>query len=311
MNGPLVLKTVRDNALLFAITAIAVVLFEILLVLAMRSLGPELLAFVARRAFLQNIFRMLLSLDLRGGTSVSMLVVLGFVHPFLFATTWGFMIAIGTRVTVGEIDDGTADLLLSLPISRASVYVSTSVVWIAAAALLSLLAWLGLWLGTLIFPMRGSVEMGRMGIAAVNLFALYMAIGGTTSLVSCLLNRRGVAVAILIAILLFSFLINFLAVFVAFFQTISFLGLLDYYRPAGIRSRRHLADPQSADPGNDRGRRLEPGSDRLPPKGHSRGVSRHDPSPRNPGIPAFGGLSQRLDCLSLRGDWGRFRLKGC
>jgi hypothetical protein len=231
MNGALVQKTVRDNALLFAITAVAVVLFEILFVLAVRTLGPELLAFVARRSFLQNIFRMLLSLDLRGGATASMLVVLGFVHPFLFATTWGFMIAMGTRVTVGEVDAGTADLLLSLPISRVSVYVSTSVVWIAAAALLSLSVWLGLWLGTLIFPMRGPVELGRLGIAAVNLFVLYLAIGGTTSLVSCSLNRRGVAVAILIAILLFSFLINFMAVFVAFFRTISFLGLLDYYRP--------------------------------------------------------------------------------
>lgn len=231
MNMALVVKTIRDNLLLFLVTVGAVLVFETLFVLAMRSLGPELMAFVSRRAFLQNIFRMLLSLDFRAGVSVDMLVVLGFVHPFLFATTWAFLIAIGTRVTVGEIDQGTADLLLSLPVSRVSVYVSTSLVWMGAAVLLSLTTWAGLWLGTWVFPMRGHVNMARLGIASCNLLALDAAIGGTTSLISSMLSRRGVAVALLIAILLFSFLVNFLAIFVEFFRSISFLGLLDYYRP--------------------------------------------------------------------------------
>ena len=47
----------------------------------------------------------------------------------------------------------------------------------------------------------------------------------------CLLNRRGVAVGILLAVLLFSYLSNFLASFIEFFRAIGFLGLLDYYRP--------------------------------------------------------------------------------
>ncbi len=231
MNRPLVLKTMRDHAVLFGLTAFAVVAFEMLFVLAMRTLAPELLAFFRRRLFFQNLFQMLLSLDLRAGTSINTLVVLGFVHPFLFAVTWGFLLAIGSRVTVGEIDQGTADLLLTLPMSRAAIYVSTSAVWIMAAALLSLAAWTGLWLGSLAFPLREPLNLGRLGIAATNLFALFLAIGGTTSLVSCSVNRRGIAVAIMIAVLLFSFLVNFLAVFLEFFRTISFLGLLDYYRP--------------------------------------------------------------------------------
>jgi len=231
INGPLMQKTVRDNALLFGLTVAAVVFFEMVFVLAMRSLAPELRSFVSRRPFLQSFFRMLLSLDLRMGTSINILLVLGFVHPFLFATTWGFMIAIGTRITVGEIDRGTADLLLTLPLSRVIIYVSTTAVWVVAALILSACAWLGLWLGSLAFPLREPVSFGKMWIATVNLAALCLAVGGVTSLVSCLVNRRGVAVAILVAVLLFSFLINFLAVFIEFFRAISFLGLLDYYRP--------------------------------------------------------------------------------
>jgi ABC-type transport system involved in multi-copper enzyme maturation permease subunit len=149
----------------------------------------------------------------------------------LFATTWGFMIAIGTGITVGEIERGTADLLLTLPLSRGAIYASTTTVWILAAILLSAAAWLGIWLGCLAFPPREPVDLGRLAAAVVNLLVLCLAIGGATSLVSCLVNRRGVAVAIMVAVLLFSFLINFLAVFIEFFRTISFLGLLDYYRP--------------------------------------------------------------------------------
>ena len=80
---------------------------------------------------------MLLSLDMQTGISVNTLLVLGLVHPFLFAVTWGFMTAICTRITVGEIDQGTADLLLTLPLSRSTIYVSTSLVWIVAAVFLA------------------------------------------------------------------------------------------------------------------------------------------------------------------------------
>jgi hypothetical protein len=231
MNGSLVLKTARDHAVLFLVTVGAVMLFEVLFVLAMRSLAPELIAFISRRLFLQNIFRALLSLDMHSGISVNTLLVLGLVHPFLFAVTWGFLVALCTRITVGEIDQGTADLLLSLPLSRATIFVSTSLVWIVAAACLSATAWMGLWLGNQAFPLRTTINFARLAIGAVNLFALYLAIGGIASLVSASSNRRGVAIGILLALLLFSYLTNFLGSFIEFFRTIGFLGLLDYYHP--------------------------------------------------------------------------------
>ena len=57
MNFALMLKTARDHAALLLLTVGAVLLFEILFVLAMRSLAPELIAFISRRMFLQNMFR--------------------------------------------------------------------------------------------------------------------------------------------------------------------------------------------------------------------------------------------------------------
>lgn len=231
MNGALIRKTARDSALLLGISVVAVALFQVLFAVAMSNLAPDLLDLWARLAFLRRIFQVLFSIDLSTTVSINTLIVIGFVHPFLFAVTWAFLVTTCTRVTVGEIDRGTADLLLALPVSRASIYASTSVVWVAASALIAFSAWVGVWIGGRIFILTEPLDMGRLGIAAVNQFALYVVIGAITMLVSSAVNRRGVAVAIVMSILLFSFLINFLEAFVPFIEKISFLGMLSYYRP--------------------------------------------------------------------------------
>jgi ABC-type transport system involved in multi-copper enzyme maturation permease subunit len=234
MNRALVLKSFRDYRVLIAAALIVVALFEVLFVLAMKNVAPEMIVFLRRFRFLQRLFQVLISFDLSAGASPTTLVVLGLLHPFLSAVSWATLVTIGTRLPVGEIDRGTADLLLSLPITRASVYVSTSVVWLLTGLSLAVATWTGVALGTLLVPFPEPIDLTRIGIANANQAALLLAIGGTTALVSCLVNRRGVAVAIVVALLLASFLANFLAVFLPFVETIEFLGFLHYYRPVDI-----------------------------------------------------------------------------
>jgi ABC-2 type transport system permease protein len=234
MNRALILKSFRDSWLLMAGGFVVLVLFEIVFVLAMKTVAPEMVAFVQRFEFLKQLFQALISLDLSAGASPSTLVVLGLLHPFLSVVTWGALLTIGTRVPAGEIDRGTADLLFSLPVGRGSVYVSTSVVLGFSALLLAVATWVGVALGTRITPFSEPVNLARIAMANTNQAALLMAIGGTTALVSCLVNRRGVAIAIVVAVLLASFLINFLAIFLTFFQRIEFLGYLYYYRPVDV-----------------------------------------------------------------------------
>jgi hypothetical protein len=63
---------------------------------------------------------------------------------------------------------------------------------------------------------------------------LYLAVGGLAWLVSASSNRRGPAILIVFLILLASFLLNFLAQFWEVARNVSFLGILDYYRPLYI-----------------------------------------------------------------------------
>jgi ABC-2 type transport system ATP-binding protein len=227
----LVLKSFRDARVLVAAALIVVALFEVLFVLAMKNIAPEMIGFLRRFEFLRRLFQTLISFDLSAGASPTALVVLGLLHPFLSAVTWATLVTIGTRLPAGEIDRGTADLLLSLPVTRASVYVSASVVGLLTGLSLAAATWAGVALGTLLVPFPEPVDLTRIGIANVNQAALLLAISGTTALVSCLVNRRGLAVAIVVALLLTSFLANFLAAFLPLVEAVEFLGFLHYYRP--------------------------------------------------------------------------------
>jgi ABC-type transport system involved in multi-copper enzyme maturation permease subunit len=234
ISRALVLKSFRDYRVLIAAACIVVALFEVLFALAMKNIAPEMIALLGRFGFLQRLLQALIGFDLSAGASPTTLVVLGLLHPFLSAVSWATLITIGTRLPAGEIDRGTADLLLSLPVTRATVYLSASAVWLVTGLSLAAATWTGVALGTLLVPFAEPVDLARIGMANTNQAALLLAIGGTTALVSCLVSRRGSAIAIVVALLLASFLVNFLAAFLPLVETIEFLGFLHYYRPVDI-----------------------------------------------------------------------------
>src|SRR3954451_12105370 len=98
MNRALVLKMLRDGVWLIVAALVAVVVFEVLFVGAMKSIAPEILNFMRRFELLRRLFQALIGLDLSAGTSPTSLVALGLLHPFLSAVTWGTLVTLGTRV---------------------------------------------------------------------------------------------------------------------------------------------------------------------------------------------------------------------
>jgi len=224
-------KTARDALLGWVIIVLTIIVFECLLVRALGSFAGELRDIWFSRAFLRHLIRALLGADLAGDFNATSLITVGLAHPFLYALVWGFVLATGTRVITGEIDRGTADLLLTLPLSRARIYASVSGVWALAGIPICLAPLVGVWLGNRISPMGEPLELYRLRIAPPNLYALYLAIGGGTMLVSAVGSRRGLAIAVVLGALLASFLLSFLAQFWTLAKNLSFLGVLHYYRP--------------------------------------------------------------------------------
>ncbi len=253
MSSAIFWKTARDSRAILICGLLGILVFETIWVIAISNLAPQLIQLWKGLEFMHGWFQALLSIDLGGGEiSLNSFMGIGLVHPFLLIVSWGALITHCTRVTVGEVDRGTADLLLSLPVTRGAAYVSTTLVWVAAAALFCLAALLGLWIGgqiaTIEDPATGDVatvasgiRFRRLWLVATNLYVLLLAVGGTAMMVSCFSNRRPVAVGVILAILLLSFLINFLeALIPEIMQYFTFLGFLSYYRPVEIIRAGHL-----------------------------------------------------------------------
>jgi len=231
VSRAVVLKSARDSLVLLLLVLAAIVTLETLYVLAMGRLAGDLLDIWRKIPFLKDVMRVLVGVNITGDVSATTLITLGLVHPVLLATSWAFLLTVCTRDITGDIDTGTADLVLTLPLPRRAVYIGTTVVWVVACAAFSTAAWCGIALGEQVFHTSEPLALRRLVIPVVNLCALLLAIGGVSMLVAALSSRRVVAVAIMLGILLASFLVNFLEVFVEQMRYVAFLGFLHYYRP--------------------------------------------------------------------------------
>ncbi|MEX2307665.1 MAG: ABC transporter permease subunit [Pirellulales bacterium] len=156
------------------------------------------------------------------------------VHPVPLALVWAHEITLCTRMPAAEIDRGTIDVLLSLPISRRAVYACESIVWLVSGLFVLFMGILGHLVAAPAMPDELRPDLPRTMLVLANLYCLYIAVGGIAFLASSLSNRRGRAIAVVFAFLLASFLLNFIANFWQPARHIAFLGILHYYNPAQI-----------------------------------------------------------------------------
>lgn len=233
MNRAVLLKSLRDGWLLITLLTLSVVLFEFLavrmLVEAVKDL--ELLRVWLDRPIIKFFIRLALGADLAGELTPTTMSTMLLGHPLLYALAWTLLLTLCSAAVAGEIGRGTADLLLTLPVSRARVFVSTSAVSVLAAVLVSWAPLAGLWLGERVFALQEPLDFTRLWRVSANFLALNLSIAGVTMLASSVVSRRGVAVGVVLAGLLISDLVNFLSQFWEAIKPISFLGFLYYYRP--------------------------------------------------------------------------------
>ncbi|MFN0138301.1 MAG: ABC transporter permease subunit [Phycisphaerae bacterium] len=231
MNRAIMWKTWRDTQLLFWLVVVVIFVFEHIFVFAMRTSAEHFADMAKRFPFMVNIIQTLVGAKLEVDATVTSFIAIGFSHPFLFAVMWAFIVTNCTRVIVAEIERGTADLLMSLPVSRLGLYTSVTAVWALVGIPACVMPWVGIWFAVRAFPVSEPLNFARLWLPIVNLYALYLAIGCATMWVSTLHARRGPAIAWVIGLLLASFLINFLVAMVPSLNWLGYLGVLQYYRP--------------------------------------------------------------------------------
>jgi len=230
MNAAIFRRTVRDAWWLLLLVPLAIAGFEVFLVFALGELGNDVGHWVSRR-FVRRFVTTLLGAEFGDQLTATGMVSIGFAHPFMYAASWALLLTLCTRVTVAEVERGTSDLLLALPVSRAAQYFSTSLVWLLAGIPIVAAPWVGVWIGQKVAPLWEPVDLPAFRYVVLNLAALYLAIGGVTTAVSTWVNRRGAAIGGVLAWLLLSFVLNFLATIWTAAEKLAPLGLLHYYKP--------------------------------------------------------------------------------
>ncbi|MBL8878347.1 MAG: ABC transporter permease subunit [Phycisphaerales bacterium] len=231
MNWAVIRKTASDSLLLLFATMAGIFVFEIVFCRVVEQMPAELGGGLLSQKWVKDIVRFLLGADLTELFTSTGVMTIGFSNSIVYALSFIFLLTTCSRIVAGEVDRGTSDLLLALPISRIAVYASASLVWIVACVPLSLMPILGVYTGTHWFQLKEPVEYRLLWLPTMNLLFLFWAVGGISMLFSALYTRRGPAVGVVIAVLIFSLMINFLAQNWSDINKIAFLSLLNYYKP--------------------------------------------------------------------------------
>jgi ABC-type transport system involved in multi-copper enzyme maturation permease subunit len=231
LNRGVVLKSARELLPATLLLGVAIMLAEAVLGYVLPTFAKQLVADLTAMPFIQNVFKALVGAEITAGAGPEMFTAVAWVHPVPLALVWAHAAMASTRVPAGEVDRGTVDVLLGLPVSRWGVYASDSLAWLSSGVLVIGAALAGNWIGCLWLPASARPDYARVGIVLVNLLAMYLAVGALGYLCSSLSNRRGWAMGVVFAIVVTSFLVNYLAQFWAPAQRVEFLSVLRYYKP--------------------------------------------------------------------------------
>ncbi len=234
MNRGLLTKAVKESWLGTLGCGLGLAVLEGLLAYLLPRYEEQLTALWSQLKFMQFILQAFLGTEASGGFGPDMLRFIAWVPPVVLALGWAHATVYCTRLPAGEIDRGTMDVLLSLPVSRWQLYLNESLVWCASGFAVVLLAFAGNIAGLQAAPGAHTVPAWSMLILLVNFFSLYLAVGGVAWFASAASDRRGRAIGIVFAFLVGSMLLNYLANFWSVAGRISFLSVLHYYRPVVI-----------------------------------------------------------------------------
>jgi ABC-2 type transport system permease protein len=234
MNRGILYKSFRETVWITLVFGVGLAALEAMLTGVIPVVFKEIPTQWLEVVFVQNMLRGLLGTDVGGVLGPTVIAAIPWVHPIALAMVWALEISLCTRLPAGEIDRGTIDILLSFPVSRIGIYLSETLVWLGAGAVVIALGLAGNTLGTWIAGPAWRVAPSLLLMMAGNLFCLYVAVGGVACLVSSMSDRRGRAVGVVFAIVLASFLLNFLAQFWDPARRLSFLSVLSYHRPMVI-----------------------------------------------------------------------------
>jgi ABC-type transport system involved in multi-copper enzyme maturation permease subunit len=160
-----------------------------------------------------------------------------FSHPVLLALLFAHAIILSTRVPAGELERGTLDILLGLPVSRWTLHISETIAWALSAILVLGGIVLGCYIGTQTIRIENRPDWPRLGIVLANLSLVYVVAGCVGMLAASVFDRRGRAVLLTLVFVVSSVLLFLLRLQWEAVERVSVVSFLHYYRPIEALSK--------------------------------------------------------------------------
>ncbi len=231
----LLTKSRHELAVTTTAFTVAIFVFNMLLAFILPQIRGGMGQVLNAMPFVRSIIQALMGIELGDTIGVQVMQSIAWVHPVVLTTIWAYEIVVCTRFPVGEMDRGTIDLLMSWPVSRRRVYWTELSVCCCGGCVMLLAGLSGQHVGTrMIGEVASPLADANAWIVLANLYCVFLAVAGLTSLVSALSTRRAWAAGIVGAIVLSSFLWNFLSQFWEPARRLAFLGVMHYYQPARV-----------------------------------------------------------------------------
>ncbi len=233
MNRGVLKKAWRESAKIAVICAVAFMLFEIILARVFSTMGEQFMGQIMNVGFIRTLVQALLGTD-PADFGPQALRAFSWVHPVILALSWVHAVTSCTRLPAGEVDRGTAEFLLTFPLSRGRLFVSYGFVFVMSATGIVSFGVLGHWLGAISIENAAPFSWMNTFSIAFNYLSLYLAVGCLSMFFSTLCRRRGNAIGWSIGLVLVSFFWSFAAQFWAPAKATAFLSLLYYYQPMSV-----------------------------------------------------------------------------
>ncbi|MHB8900772.1 MAG: ABC transporter permease subunit [Thermoguttaceae bacterium] len=158
-----------------------------------------------------------------------------YMHLVTLLICFGWAIARGSAAVSGGIADGTYELILTLPIRRASILLAVGSVAAGGALLLALSTWLGNWLGVLTVSLEGGpIKAWDLLPGAVNLFFMTFCFSGITALFSSVDRNRWRTMCVAGGFLVVSLLLDMVASLWKPGAWLGYFSFLSAFDPAAV-----------------------------------------------------------------------------
>jgi len=202
---------------------------------------PQIQARIMKQQFIPpplKAFRdAMLGVDSSGAGVSEIAFAIAWSHPIVLTLLSAHAIMVCTRVLAGEVERGTVDVLLALPVSRWRLLCCETLAWVMSGVVVLGGVYAGSYVGAQFIKPEFRPEWSKLLMVWCNLGLVYLVIGCFALLLAHITDRRGRAVLGVIVVTIFSLLINFLHTLDAsleFTKRLAFMSFLEYYKPFGM-----------------------------------------------------------------------------